>query len=228
MIELEQRGVVTILRMARGKGNALNLELVEALSDALDRLAGSAARAGILTGQGSVFGAGVDLPVLVEGGAGYVRRFLPLLQRAFEQLATFPKPLVAAVNGHAIAGGAILMLACDQRLLARGTARVGLTEVLVGVEFPFLGAGVGSLRHPVATLPNACLHGTHLAARGSTGPRSGGRGGRARGSAGAGLRSGRGTGLDSPCHVYRDEVGGTPADDRGRPPPGGTDRPGSA
>jgi enoyl-CoA hydratase len=136
MIELEQRGVVTILCMARGKGNALNLELVEALSDALDRLAGSAARAGILTGQGSVFGAGVDLPTLVEGGADYVRRFLPLLIRCFEQLATFPKPLVAAVNGHAIAGGAILMLACDQRLLARGTARVGLTEVLVGVEFP--------------------------------------------------------------------------------------------
>ena len=48
----------------------------------------------------------------------------------------FPKPLVAAVNGHAIAGGAIMMLACDQRLLARGPARIGLTEVLVGVQFP--------------------------------------------------------------------------------------------
>jgi enoyl-CoA hydratase len=136
MIELEDRGVVTILRMTRGKGNALNVEMVKALCDALDRLENSPARAGLLTSQGSVFCAGVDLLAVVEGGAEYVRRFLPLLQRGFERLATFPKPLVAAVNGHAIAGGAIIMLACDQRLLARGTAQVGLTEIRVGVEFP--------------------------------------------------------------------------------------------
>jgi enoyl-CoA hydratase len=136
MIEREDRGVVTILRLARGKGNALNLELAEALLAALDRLQASPSRAGILTGQGTVFGAGVDLPALVQGGPEYVRRFIPLLQRGFERLATFPKPLVAAVNGHAIAGGALLMLACDQRLLARGTARIGLTEVRVGVVFP--------------------------------------------------------------------------------------------
>jgi enoyl-CoA hydratase len=136
MIELEDRGVVTILRLVRGRGNALNLDLVAALVDALDRLERGPARAGIITGQGSVFGAGVDLLALVEGGPDYVRRFLPLLQRGFERLATFPKPLVAAVNGHAIAGGAIIVLACDQRLLVRGTARVGLTEVRVGVVFP--------------------------------------------------------------------------------------------
>jgi enoyl-CoA hydratase len=136
MIEWEERGVVTILRMARGKGNALNLELIEALIDALDRLDRSAARAAVLTGQGNIFGAGVDLPALAAGGAEYVRRFLPMLQRGFERLATFPRPLVAAINGHAIAGGAILMLTCDQRLLARGPARVGLTEVRVGVVFP--------------------------------------------------------------------------------------------
>jgi enoyl-CoA hydratase len=136
MIEWEDRGVVTILRMARGKGNALNLDLLAALGDALDRLERGPARAGVLTGQGNVFGAGVDLLALVEGGPEYVREFVPLLQRAVERLATFPKPLVAAVNGHAIAGGAVLMLACDQRLLARGMARVGLTEVRVGVVFP--------------------------------------------------------------------------------------------
>ncbi len=136
MIEMEERGAVTVLRMARGKGNALNSDFVGALCDALDRLDGGTARAAVLTGQGSVFSAGVDLPTLAAGGAEYVRQFVPQLGRAFEQLATFPKPLVAAVNGHAIAGGAIIVLACDQRLLARGTARVGLTEIRVGVEFP--------------------------------------------------------------------------------------------
>jgi enoyl-CoA hydratase len=136
MIELEDRGAVTILRLARGKGNALNLDLVSALADALEKLERSQARAGVVTGQGNVFGAGVDLMALVEGGADYANKFVPHMMRLFERLATFPKPLVAAVNGHAIAGGAILMLACDQRLLARGKARVGLTEVLVGVLFP--------------------------------------------------------------------------------------------
>src|ERR1700720_227778 len=104
MIEVEERGTVAILRLSRGKGNALNLELVAALLDALDRFEQSAAGAGVLTGQGSIFRAGVDRPALVEGGAEYVRRFLPLLDRLFERLATFPKPLVAAANGHAIAG----------------------------------------------------------------------------------------------------------------------------
>jgi enoyl-CoA hydratase len=136
MIEFEDRGVVTVIRMVRGKGNALNTELAGALVDALDRLERSPARAGIITGQGNVFCAGVDLLALVEGGAGYVRRFVPILLRGFERLATFPKPLVAAVNGHAIAGGAIITFGCDQRLMARGIARIGLTEVLVGVVFP--------------------------------------------------------------------------------------------
>jgi enoyl-CoA hydratase len=136
MIDFVEEGPIAIVRLVRGKGNALNLDLVTALADALDRLERSPARAAIITGQGSVFGAGVDLHALVEGGPEYVGKFVPVMMRTFERLATFPKPLVAAVNGHAIAGGAILMLACDQRLLARGTARVGLTEVLVGVIFP--------------------------------------------------------------------------------------------
>jgi enoyl-CoA hydratase len=137
MIEWEDRDEVAILRMARGtKANALNVDLVAALAAALDRLDHAPARAGVLTGQGNVFCAGVDLPAVVEGGPAYVRQFVPLLARCFERLATFPKPLVAAVNGHAIAGGGILLLGCDQRLLARGTGRVGLTEILVGVQFP--------------------------------------------------------------------------------------------
>jgi enoyl-CoA hydratase len=136
MIEWEDRGVVAVVSMARGKGNSLDAGLVAALLDALDRLDRSAARAGVLTGQGGAFSAGVDLTALVAGGPAYVRSFLPQLARLFERLATFPKPLVAAANGHAIAGGMIVLLACDQRLLARGTARVGLTEVQVGVGFP--------------------------------------------------------------------------------------------
>jgi len=136
MIELEDRGEVTIARMVRGKGNALSLDFMRALIDMFDELERRPTKAVVITGQGSVFCAGVDLPTLAAGGAEYVREFLPALLQGFERLAKFPKPLVAAINGHAIAGGAILVFGCDQRILARGTARMGLTEVLVGVLFP--------------------------------------------------------------------------------------------
>jgi enoyl-CoA hydratase len=136
MIELEDRGAISILRLVRGKGNALNLDLARAISGGLDKLEHGPARAGVITGQGSVFGAGVDLMSFVEGGTEYASKFLPELTQLFIRLATFPKPLVAAINGHAIAGGGIMAFACDQRIMARGKGRMGLTEVLVGVIFP--------------------------------------------------------------------------------------------
>lgn len=136
MIQREQRGAVAILRMARGKGNSLSTEFLEALIAALDAEETSPATAVVLTGEGRTFSAGVDLPTVVAGGVDYLRTFLPALAQFLERLTLFPKPVVAAVNGHAIAGGAIGMLTCDYRLLARGRARVGLTELLVGVAFP--------------------------------------------------------------------------------------------
>jgi enoyl-CoA hydratase len=137
MIELDDRGRVTILRLVRGKGNALNLDFAQAILDALEQLRNrESTRAVVLTGKENIFCAGVDLPAMIEGGPDYVRKYVPLMQKVFEQFACFPKPVVAAVNGHAIAGGAIIMFACDQRLLSKSSARVGLSEVLVGVRFP--------------------------------------------------------------------------------------------
>ena len=75
----------------------------------------------MLTGTGTVFSAGVDLRRLTEGGRDYVQAFLPLLGDAFFKTFTFPKPLIAAVNGHAIAGGCILACACDYRIMSAGT-----------------------------------------------------------------------------------------------------------
>ncbi len=136
MIQHEQRGAVSILRMARGKGNSLNTDFLHALLAALDVEEASDATAIVFTGEGSSFSAGVDLPTVTAGGVEYLQTFLPALSRFLRRLALFPKPIVAAVNGHAIAGGAIGMLACDYRLVARGEARIGLTELLVGVAFP--------------------------------------------------------------------------------------------
>jgi len=136
MIELEDRDGVTLLRMVRGKGNALNLELLEALDGALVQVEVEKSGPLVITGQGRSFSAGMDLPSVTGGGPDFLQQLLPALSRALRRLVLFPRPMIAAVNGHAIAGGAIIMLAADYRLLEIGGAQIGLTELAVGVPFP--------------------------------------------------------------------------------------------
>ena len=126
---------VDLLRFEHGKAHALDIELTEALRAAL-REASSGEGALILTATGSIFCAGVDLVRVAQGGRDYIERYLPALSALFLELFTFPRPVVAAINGHAIAGGCILACACDYRILAEGTGRVGLPELNVGVPFP--------------------------------------------------------------------------------------------
>ena len=135
MIERSQHEGILTLRLAHGKASALDVELLDALLHELEGVA-TDVRALVLTGTGSIFSAGVDLFRLTQEGADYVRRFLPLLSRFLGTLFTFPRPVVAAANGHAIAGGCVLVLACDARLMAEGAGRIGVPELLVGVPFP--------------------------------------------------------------------------------------------
>jgi enoyl-CoA hydratase len=137
-VRREDDGDVAVLRLEHGKVAALDLELLEGLGAALDELARERPAAVVLTGTGSSFSAGVDLHRVLEGGRAYIEPFLRGLERAFRALFTFPRPIVAALNGHAIAGGLVLACACDRRLLARGNARLGVPELAVGVAFPAL------------------------------------------------------------------------------------------
>lgn len=136
MIERIDHGSVVTLRLAHGKVSAFDVELAEALALAIAEVGASDARAVILTGTGSTFSAGVDLFRVADGGRAYVDRFYPAMVKMFLELFALPKPVVAAVNGHAIAGGCILTLAADYRLIAAGNARMGVPEMLVGVPFP--------------------------------------------------------------------------------------------
>ena len=106
----------------------------------------------VLTGTGAVFSAGVDLRRLTEGGPDYVEAFLPVLGKAFFEAFTFPKPLVAAVNGHAIAGGCVLACACDYRIMADGGGRIGTPELSVGVPFPVMALEILRLTVPAHRL----------------------------------------------------------------------------
>ena len=136
MIELTTHGDLAVLRLQHGKVNALDLELCQALTRELEAFRQSAARGLVVTGTGTIFSAGVDLRRVAREGAPYVRTFLPAMNGAFETLFSLLKPVVAAVNGHAIAGGCILAAAADRRLMARGGGRIGVPELLVGVPFP--------------------------------------------------------------------------------------------
>jgi enoyl-CoA hydratase len=136
MIERTDRDGITTLRLAHGKASALDLELVEGFARVIAEVTASDTRAVILTGTGSIFSAGVDLFRLTSGGREYADRFVPALSRMLLELFAFPKPLIVAVNGHAIAGGCIFTLAGDYRLMATGNGRIGIPELLVGVPFP--------------------------------------------------------------------------------------------
>jgi enoyl-CoA hydratase len=138
VIEREMHGDVAVLRLAHGKASALDLELLVALDTALRAEEQSSAKALVLTGSGAIFCAGVDLKRIVHGRRAYIEAFLPALDRVFARLFFLEKPAVAALNGHAIAGGAVLAFACDYRILARGKGTIGTPELKVGVPFPFL------------------------------------------------------------------------------------------
>ena len=113
----------------------------------------------VLTGTGAVFSAGVELRRLTEGGRDYVKAFLPLLGDAFFKTFTFSKPLIAAVNGHAIAGGCVLACACDYRVMAEGKGRMGTPELSVGVPFPSMAMEILRLVVPAHRLQSIIYRG---------------------------------------------------------------------
>jgi enoyl-CoA hydratase len=159
MIECSEKDNIVLLRLAHGKANTMDLELCQALIDSFTELRSSSAKAVVLTGQGGIFSAGVDLVRTAEGGAAYIRKFLLVLNAMFDAVFYFPKPVVAAVNGHAIAGGCVLACCADRRLMAQGNGRIGVTELLVGLPFPALAFEIMRLVTAPRFFPQAIYHG---------------------------------------------------------------------
>ena len=159
MIESSTVDGVTVLTLRHGKANALDTEFCEALAARFLALRLADARAVVLTGSGRIFSAGVDLKRLSEGGVDYVRAFLPSLHRLYEAIFFHPKPVVAAINGHAIAGGCLLACCADRRIMARASGRIGVTELLVGVPFPALAFEIMRYAVPPRMLPEVTYSG---------------------------------------------------------------------
>lgn len=163
MIELAINDGIAVLTMRHGKANALDIEFCEALAARFAALGQNEAKAVVLTGQGSIFCAGVDLLRISSGGADYTRKFLPALHRLYQVVFFHPQPVVAAINGHAVAGGAVLACCADRRIMAREAGRIGVTELLVGVPFPALAFEVVRFAAPARYLAEFTLSGATYA-----------------------------------------------------------------
>jgi enoyl-CoA hydratase/carnithine racemase len=124
------------IQLARPPVNALNLELLRALHAAIDESVGDAARGIVLSGAQGLFSAGVDVPALLGRDRAGVREYWREFFALCAALARAPIPLVAAITGHSPAGGAVLALFCDYRVMAEGPYRIGLNEVQVGLIVP--------------------------------------------------------------------------------------------
>ena len=139
LIAVERRQGTAILALTRGVTNAINLELVSELSEALRHIADDPGCRGlVLTGANEkFFSIGLDIPELFPLSPGEFTIFYRAFNRLCLDLFTLPRPTVAALAGHAIAGGCILALCCDYRLITEDKKLMGLNEIKLGVPVPY-------------------------------------------------------------------------------------------
>jgi enoyl-CoA hydratase len=136
-IVIEYVGEVAVFQLNRAPVNAVDLAFAGALETAFRSLVESGnARAITITGTGECFSAGLDLKLVPRYSAAEQRAMITALNRTIAELYGCRLPVVGAINGHAIAGGLVLALACDYRVATSGPAKLGLTEVRAGIPFP--------------------------------------------------------------------------------------------
>lgn len=130
-------GEVATIRLQRGKANAINQLLISELTQVILELkANEQIRGVLLTGHGEFFSAGLDLIEIYEYNEIKVLDFWRDFDRLIRLMVAFPKPLVNAITGHCEAGGTLLSLCADYRVMANGPYRIGLNEVEIGIVIP--------------------------------------------------------------------------------------------
>lgn len=135
MLEIVDHGAVREVRLARPPANALNPELVEGLDRALAE-AENAAQAIVISGLPGMFSAGLDVPELLQLDRDRLSRFWQDFTRVLKRIALSPVPTVFALTGHAPAGGIVLAVFGDYRIMPRGSFKTGMNEVQVGLVVP--------------------------------------------------------------------------------------------
>ena len=129
-------GIISEIQMARPPVNALNLDMLRALHAAIDESIAKGARGIVLSGAPGMFSAGADVPSLLGIDRAGVHEFWREFFAVCAVLARSPLPVAASITGHSPAGGAVLSLFCDYRVMAEGPFKIGLNEVRVGLPVP--------------------------------------------------------------------------------------------
>jgi len=151
---------LAIVRMNAGKANSLDSAFLQRLGGLFDELETSGARAAVLIGYDTYFSAGLALPSLLPLKRPELRAFINLFEATMRRVFACPLPVVAAINGHAIAGGCVLALQCDVRLIADGTTKIGLNEVRLGIGLPPSAIEALRFQLPASSLVQMALEGT--------------------------------------------------------------------
>jgi enoyl-CoA hydratase/carnithine racemase len=140
-VTIEERGDVAVVRIDRPPANAMDAQLLADCHAVLEELAASGPGAVVLTGREGFFSAGVDLKLAPTLDAAGQRTAVEGINQLFLGWYEFPRPVVCAVNGHAIAGGLILALCGDYRV-GDGQGKLGLTELRAGIGYPLAAMGI--------------------------------------------------------------------------------------
>ncbi len=135
-LEIIHKENYSIVRMKRGKVNAINHEMVRELSIVFEEMEEASSIKGvILTGQPHYFSAGLDLIELIRYNEEEINDFFRAFGELYDQLLRFPKPFISAITGHSPAGGCVLAITSDNRYMAEGEKyRIGLNEVAVNIQ----------------------------------------------------------------------------------------------
>lgn len=136
MLEIIQHGPIHEIRLARPPANALNSDLLVQLRDAVQAAPANGAQGLILSSGPGFFSGGMDVPLLMSLDSAALMIAWQHFFAAVRALAKSSVPVVAAIGGHAPAGGCVLALCCDYRIMARGPSRIGLNETQVGLAVP--------------------------------------------------------------------------------------------
>ncbi|MEE2897379.1 MAG: enoyl-CoA hydratase/isomerase family protein [Gemmatimonadota bacterium] len=136
LLDVIDHGAIRELRLAHPPVNALRPELLSSLRESVEAAPGEDIRALVISGSPGIFSAGLDVRYMLEGGETAALSVFQELRALMRSLATSTVPTVAAITGHSPAGGAVMAICCDYRVMAEGKFKIGLNEVQVGLSVP--------------------------------------------------------------------------------------------
>jgi enoyl-CoA hydratase len=161
----EQLDGVCLVRLEAGKANSMDAAFLAGLDRLFGEFEASDARAAVITGYETYFSAGLSLSGLQGLPRDALRDVIAALHRTMLRIFACPRPVVAAVNGHAIAGGCVLAMQADHRVAADGPFKIGLSETQIGLGLPPVVVETMRFRVPPASWTSTMLEGRLFAPR---------------------------------------------------------------